>query len=196
MLASDDWLLMAALAHEAVLRKVLYGYTRNVADVDELLQETYARLLVAGARMQPRDVGSVRAFAITIARNSALDWVRHRTLVPIALLGDFELFEPEDERASPERQVSAKQDLSFAIACAQRLPRKCRRVFVLRQIYGYGEQEVARRLGISPNTVQQHMQKAKRLFANYWHASREGAATAPLLKLRDDDAQEGEETPS
>ena len=42
-----DRYLLEALESEGVLRAYLFRYVRNPADVDELLQETYARLLTA-----------------------------------------------------------------------------------------------------------------------------------------------------
>ncbi len=50
----EDRFLLHALEFESVLRACLYRYSRNASDVEELLQETYARLLVAGSTAQPR----------------------------------------------------------------------------------------------------------------------------------------------
>src|SRR3981081_3169389 len=73
--------LLQAREFEGVLRACLYRYTRNNSDVDELLQEVYARLLTAGATDDP-EVRSVRAFALTVARNVAFDWLRDRRGAP------------------------------------------------------------------------------------------------------------------
>ena len=47
MSGAVDRYLVASLEFEGVLRACLYRYARNAADVDELLQETYAHLLAA-----------------------------------------------------------------------------------------------------------------------------------------------------
>ena len=55
---ATDRYLVASLEFEGVLRACLHRYARNVADVDELLQDTYAHLLAAGltaARGNPLD---------------------------------------------------------------------------------------------------------------------------------------------
>ena len=44
----EERYLVQALEFESVLRACLYRYARNASDVEELLQETYARLLTAG----------------------------------------------------------------------------------------------------------------------------------------------------
>ena len=39
------------------------------------------------------------------------------------------------------------------------LPIKCRKVFVLRKVYGYSQAEIAKKLGISLSTVETHITK-------------------------------------
>ena len=45
MAKDQERYLVQALEFESVLRACLYRYARNNSDVEELLQETYARLL-------------------------------------------------------------------------------------------------------------------------------------------------------
>ena len=55
MSRNDERYLLQALEFEGVLRACLYRYTRNNSDVDELLQEVYARLLIGGCQpMTPK----------------------------------------------------------------------------------------------------------------------------------------------
>jgi len=44
----------------------------------------------------------------------------------------------------------------------QSLPDRCRQVFTLRKVYGCSQKEIALRLNISENTVEQHLTKAAR----------------------------------
>jgi RNA polymerase sigma factor (sigma-70 family) len=139
----------------------LYRYTRNNSDVDELLQEVYARLLTAGASDDP-EVRSVRAFALTVARNVAFDWLRHRRVVPIELVADLEALEVLDEGEQIEEIVNSHQELAMLVKTIQSLPERCRQVFTLRKVYGYSQKEIALRMNISENTVEQHLTKAAR----------------------------------
>jgi len=158
---NDERYLLQALEIEGVLRACLYRYTRNNPDVDELLQEVYARLLVAGSSDEP-EVRSVRAFALTIARNVAFDWLRHRQVVPIELVADLEALEVLDEGEQIEEIVNSHQELAMLVKAIQGLPDRCRQVFTLRKVYGYSQKEIASRLNISENTVEQHLTKAAR----------------------------------
>jgi RNA polymerase sigma factor (sigma-70 family) len=158
---NDERYLLQALEIEGVLRACLYRYTRNNSDVDELLQEVYARLLVSGTSNEP-EVRSVRAFALTIARNVAFDWLRHRQVVPIELVADLEALEVLDEGEQIEEIVNSHQELAILVKAIQGLPERCRQVFTLRKVYGYSQKEIALRLNISENTVEQHLTKAAR----------------------------------
>ena len=105
-----DGYLLEALESEGLLRACLFRYVRNPADVDDLLQETYARLLVANPS-GGGEVRSVRALALTIARNVALDWLRHRNVVPIELVSDLTNLDVLDEKAQVDEIVNAHQEL-------------------------------------------------------------------------------------
>jgi RNA polymerase sigma-70 factor (ECF subfamily) len=159
---ATDRYLIASLEFEGVLRACLHRYARNAADVDELLQETYAHLLAAGS--QPREeIRSIRAFALTVARNVALSWLRHRQVVPIELVADLEQLELLDERGQVDEIVNSHQELALLTAAVARLPARCRQVFTLRKVYGLSQKEIAAELRISENTVEQHLAQGLRL---------------------------------
>lgn len=58
-----DRYLIEALAFEKELRARLYRCTRNNSDVDELLQEVYARLVKAGASTEAEVRSAARHLA-------------------------------------------------------------------------------------------------------------------------------------
>ena len=159
----EDRYLVASLEFEGVLRACLHRYVRNFADVDELLQETYAHLLAAGAAPDREEVRSIRAFALTVARNVALSWLRHRQVVSIELVADLEALELLDESGQVEEIVNTHQELMLLTRAVASLPTRCRQVFTLRKVYGLSQKEIAAELNISENTVEQHLSKGMRL---------------------------------
>ena len=163
MKRAEDRYLVASLEFEGVLRACLHRYTRNSADVDELLQETWAHLLAAGAAQNREEIRSIRAFALTVARNVALSWLRHRQVVPIELVSDLEQLELLDERSQVDEIVNTHQELALLTQAMARLPTRCRHVFTLRKVYGLSQKEIAAELNISENTVEQHLAKGVRL---------------------------------
>jgi RNA polymerase sigma-70 factor (ECF subfamily) len=97
-----------------------------------------------------------------VARNVAFDWLRHRQVVPIELVVDLEQLEVLDEGGQIEDIVNSHQELAMLVQAIQNLPVRCRQVFTLRKVYGYSQKEIALRLDISENTVEQHLTKAAR----------------------------------
>jgi len=160
-LENEERYLLQALQFEGLLRACLYRCVHNNSDVEELLQETYARLLIAGASNEP-EVRSVRAFALTVARNAACDWLRHRQIVPIELVADMEDMEILDEGQETEAIVNSHQELAMLVTAVKALPARCRQVFTLRKVYGYTQREIAARMSITENTVEQQLIKAVR----------------------------------
>lgn len=156
----DDY-LQEALRAEALLKAYLFRFARNAADVEELLQETYARLLTSTAAKRV-EIRSVRALALTIARNVALDWIRHRDVVDIRLVSDLAALDVLDESARVEEIVNARQELAILAECVAELPERCRQAFTLRRVYGFTQQEIARRLKIEESTVEQLLARAVR----------------------------------
>ena len=156
-----DGYLLEALESEGLLRACLFRYVRNPADVDDLLQETYARLLAANPS-GGGEVRSVRALALTIARNVALDWLRHRNVVPIELVSDLTNLDVLDEKAQVDEIVNAHQELTLLSVVVAELPKRCRQVFTLRRVYGLSQREIAERFGISEKTVEQLLVRAVR----------------------------------
>jgi RNA polymerase sigma factor (sigma-70 family) len=161
----DNCHFFEALTYEGVLRAYLSRYARNAADVDELLQETYARLLGVTTK-ESAAIRSVRAFALTIARNVALDWIRHRQVVSVELVADIAALDVLDESARVEEIVSAREELAVMLEVVAELPARCRQAFTLRRVYGLGQKEIASHLGISENTVEQLLTRAVRRCAD------------------------------
>ena len=69
-----------ALSLQGELRQLLQRYTGKKSDTDDLLQDTYLRLL-RSAPPSGSNQNSVRAFCKTTARHLALDWLKDRKRV-------------------------------------------------------------------------------------------------------------------
>jgi RNA polymerase sigma-70 factor (ECF subfamily) len=164
--------VIQAFGHEPKIRAQLYRMTRNVADTEELLQEVYMRLLTMDEQ-HLRKVKCVLAFVLTMARNIVRDWVRHRKVVSITLIADLESDLAGGEQ--PDDLFPIDQELEALADIVESMPFKRRQVFTLRKVYGLSQKEIARKLSISENTVEQHLTKAARniayVFKHRAHAS-------------------------
>jgi RNA polymerase sigma-70 factor (ECF subfamily) len=142
--------------HETALRAFLIARFPVLTDVDDLVQETFSRVLRAEAAGA---VDSPRGLLFATARNLALDALRRRQVVA---------FEPMTEEGGSSvfldatdvvETVSKQQELELLSEAIESLPDGCRRVFTLRAVYGLSQREIAERLGISENTVEKQMGK-------------------------------------
>jgi RNA polymerase sigma-70 factor (ECF subfamily) len=80
-----------------MLRAWLRNHFKSENDIDDLLQETYLRLLKA---KEQSDVTSPKAFIFTVARNLALDRLRHREVLPTISLVVLRYFQWVTGRSS------------------------------------------------------------------------------------------------
>jgi RNA polymerase sigma-70 factor (ECF subfamily) len=79
---------------------------------------------------------------------------------------------------SPERRLSAGQELKRLSAAIDRLPDRCREVVWLRRVEDLPQKVVALRMGISEKTVEKQIAKGARLIADYFH----GGTVAPYRR--------------
>jgi RNA polymerase sigma-70 factor (ECF subfamily) len=149
------------LAMEGRMRACLARMTRNPADTEELLQETYARLLAID-RDLAGEIRSVAGFALVAARRVGLDWLKHRRVVQIESLDDADSRLGCGGISGTEDLVNCYQEIEQWLAQLERLPERCAQVFTLRKVFGFTQKEVGRMLDINVHTVEAHMLKAVR----------------------------------
>jgi RNA polymerase sigma-70 factor (ECF subfamily) len=139
------------MPYEPLLRGWLQGRFGAQVEIDDIVQDVYARLLRARAQ---GTVVSPKAFLFHAARNIALNQVRHRSYTHPTELTDNAVSSVLDPGEGVPETVARAEDIQLLIRAVQSLPERCRQVFTLRKIYGLSQKEIAARLGISENTVE------------------------------------------
>lgn len=161
MARTEDGYVIEILRLENLLRAYLHRFAPRPADLEDLLQETYTRLLAIPPERRSQ-IQAVQAFALTTARNIAVDWARRRQIVPIDLVEDLDALAVSEDVARLDEIVNAHQELVQIAEAVADLPDRCAEVFTLRKVYGWSQREIAERLGISISTVENHLVKAVR----------------------------------
>jgi RNA polymerase sigma factor (sigma-70 family) len=144
------WFKEEIRPHEKELRAYLRGRFPSLPDVDDLVQETYARLLRARAAGHAR---LTRAYLFVIARNVALDLVRRSKTVCVEPLGDLAALSVVESGPDAAETLSHEQELALLAEAMRALPPRCREILTLRRIDGLSHREIATRLGIAEGTV-------------------------------------------
>jgi len=149
--ADDVHRLVQALhPHERDLRTYLRARFPSLSDVDDLIQETYARLLRA------RNCGQAtltRAYLFVVARNVGIDLIRRNRIVPIERIDSPQCLSVVDDKPDAAETVSHDQELALLADAMQSLPKRCREILLLRRIEGLSHRAIAERLGIAEGTV-------------------------------------------
>ncbi len=144
------WFAREVQPYETELRAYLRANFSGHIDIDDLVQETYARLL------QAREQGPLRApraYLYATARNAAFDFFRRRKIIAIDGLAEIELLPVFEDRPGVAEALCHDEDLKLLAEAIQSLPERCRRVLTLRKLHGLSHREIAEMLGISENTV-------------------------------------------
>lgn len=147
----EQWFKDEVQPHDTSLRAYVRGRFPAVRDVDDVVQESYLRIWQARAR---HPIQSARAFLFRIARNLALDIVRHDRRSPIKVVTDLSHLFVIDDRPDAAAAASRQQEIALLVDAIDALPARCREIFILRKLRGVSQKDIAARLGLSEQTVQ------------------------------------------
>lgn len=156
---ASGWFHREVEPYEPALKSYLRASFPSLLDLDDFVQEAYARLFRAWARGEVRHV---RAFLFAVARNAALDDCRRRQVVR------FEPFPESPEEAVEDLQpyvadvVSRQQELELLADAVRRLPPRRREVVHLRLTRGLPLKDIGQLLGMSSLTAKTHLQRGLR----------------------------------
>lgn len=153
------------MPHEAALKAYLRGHFPGIRDVDDIVQESYLKLLEA---RRHHDIVSPKAYLFTTARNAALSLLRRPQIFSDEPLTDLTV--PGIVEADPDAAeiVNRRHEIAMLMDAIDTLPPRCREIFILRKLRGVPQKEIARRLGLSVQTVQVQVARGAAKCAAYF----------------------------
>lgn len=178
MRISDDraaWLSRFVLPHEPALRAWLRRKRVVGLDIDDIVQETYARLAALEGVAGVRDP---KTYTFQIAHSVILTYLRRSRIVSIRTAIDLEDLEATGHELSLEREWEGRDELQHLGEVIASLPEKCREVFILRRVEGLSQREVAQHLGLAESTIEKHMAKGIKLLMDVFGRGGKGSAQA------------------
>lgn len=127
-------------------------------EIEDIVQETYVRVCQIE---NPETIRHPRSFLLTTARNLAFDHLKRsesKYTQSLDLDNDLE-FEQLNQQYQDEtyQSVAGREDFALFCEAVRLLPVQCRKVFVLRKVYGYSQREIATELNLSESTVEKHI---------------------------------------
>ena len=151
------WLARHIVPLEPQLRAWLARAVPRGLQPDDVVQEAYAKLAVLPSLLE---IQQPRAYLFQIARRLISEHIRRANVIPIESLAELSHEQVEHEVRSPERIVSAHQELERLCIAIDRLSSGCRTVFILRKIEDMPLKQVAEHLKVSERCVEKRMSRA------------------------------------
>ena len=137
------------------LFRVAFRITLQREEAEDIVQET---LLRAWSRRQElREVDSIEAFCITIARNLALDGREKKVNQHVELTEEYD----SPSASTPYDQLEERERLSLLSRFIQSLSEPQRDIFHLRDVEGKSYQEIAEILHLTEEQVKVYLFRAR-----------------------------------
>ena len=147
-------------------------------DIEDIVQETYVRVCQSNGE---KEIRSPESFMMATAKNLAFDHIRrheHRFACSVEDNPSVGYGEADEGFDAPFEQSVSDEEFGEFCEAVRHLSVQCRRVFVLKKVYGYSQREIAHELGISESTAEKHVSLGIRRCAEYMMAKR-GPKTVP-----------------
>ena len=134
-------------------------------EIEDIVQETYVRICQMDKR---KLVEQPKSFLMKTARNLAFDHLKKaetRLADGVETELDFDVESLIHDRVFDS--VASNEEFSRFCEAIRLLPAQCRRVFVLKKVYGYSQKEIAKEMNLSESTVEKHIAVGFKRCASY-----------------------------
>jgi RNA polymerase sigma-70 factor (ECF subfamily) len=149
----------AVLPHLDAAYNLARWLTRNEQDAQDVTQEAFLR---AFRFFDGYQGGNMRAWLLTIVRNTCYTWLHQNRPPEAAVEFDEEIHSSESSGgADPELQVLASADKETLRRALEELPGIFREVLVLREMDGMSYKEIADVASVSIGTVMSRLARAR-----------------------------------
>lgn len=158
--------LAAFEKHQLALKRFISRYLHNTQDIEDVAQEAFLRAYSAGQDADT-DIKQPKSFLFRIAKNVAVSELRSKSRQITDYIEDQGAFDVLQGEWTTEDEVMARQKLGIHCEAVATLPPQCRRVYLMRKVYGMPHRKIAERLGIAVSTVEKHLMKGVELCDRY-----------------------------
>ena len=141
--------------YRPILARFFQRRIRPGSDVDDLIQEVFARLARKG---DLTEIARVEGYLFQVAANLIRE--RAHKLKQSALSEHGFTTESNEEDFSPERILLGEEEIQRVFEALHELPERTRNAFLLHRFEDRKHAEIARQLGISVSTVEKDIMRA------------------------------------
>ena len=150
------------LSYKHVISSLLSRITFTPAqEIEDILQETFVRVYQSALKQEIR---FPKAFMVKTALRIANHQKYSNRIDYVEAIEDFSsngviLGKGEQKDGSLDSDYIKQERFELLCQAINELPVKCRKVLILKKVYGLSQKEIAKRLEISESTVEKHVAK-------------------------------------
>lgn len=138
------------------LFRIVFYYVKHEEWSQEIVLDVFMKLWMQ--RNTLLDVRNVEDYCFILVKNASLNYLekesRHTTV------SSDSLPEPKEQSDSPEESLISEELFALYVKALDRLPERCREIFIRVREEKQSYAQVAQELGISTKTVDAQLQKA------------------------------------
>jgi len=152
-----QWLATNVLPHEPLIRARLARVYMSDLDVDDVVQEMYARILSAPAL---ETIRYPRQYAIQTAKGIIIDHLRRSRVVSIISGESLEQLDVALPEVSAEDRLEFQGEIQEVANALAHIPETYRETLILRRVEGLSQRETAQRLGVTEKMAEYYLARS------------------------------------
>ena len=143
---TDQMATEALNTYGNTILRCAYSYLHNMADAEEILQDTLLKLLTAAPSFESEE--HKKAWLLKVAANLSKNRIEYNALRDCDELDD-------------SLAAEGREDLSFVWEAVKQLPTQYREVIHLHYYEGYSTEEMAQILSRNPSTIRSDLRRGR-----------------------------------
>jgi RNA polymerase sigma-70 factor (ECF subfamily) len=147
------------LPHLNAAHNLARWLTRNPADAEDIVQESYLR---AFRFFDGYRGGDAKAWLLAVVRNTCLTWRRQKTRAAATEPFDETTHHPGDAEATPEEKLVVADKVGVLRDCIESLPVEFREVIVMRELEEMSYQQISEAASLPAGTVMSRLSRARK----------------------------------
>ena len=144
-----------------LLYVIAYDVLNDASMAEDVVHETFVRLIGKTDRIKDLDSAATRNFLAVICKNIAINVYNRRKKENESAYAENDLMPLVSDTYNPEKIVISKESMNSIKDSMYSLDEKYRDVFILARVFEIPNNEVAKTIGLTTETVKKRLQRAK-----------------------------------